>query len=95
MRAKMFVTSITPNESGDEETVSFSAVCSSIGKDGLSEDNDYAKYTPSGDASFKIANPALLGTHKVGDTFYVDFTPVPVASSESSEQPDLAVEAPE
>lgn len=54
------------------------AVCASkYPEDGSDEDNTYAKFTPGADLSMNIANPALFGSFKVGDTFYVDFTPVP------------------
>ena len=45
-------------------------------EDGLDEDNTYAKFSPSVDLKITIANPALLGKFEVGETFYVDFTPV-------------------
>lgn len=45
--------------------------------DGSDEDNTYAKFSPSAKFELMIANPALLGKFAAGDTFYVDFTPVP------------------
>lgn len=45
-------------------------------EDGSDEDNTFAKFSPSGVLDMQIANPDLLGKFKVGDTFYVDFTPV-------------------
>lgn len=42
---------------------------------GDDEDNTYAKWSPGANLSINIANPALWGQFKVGDKFYVDFTP--------------------
>ena len=77
MRAKMKVDSVELFESG--ERVNMSPVCRPNGypADGLDEDNTFAKFSPSGDLSLFIANPALFGAHKPGMKFYVDFTPVP------------------
>ena len=63
----------------DQETVQFHAVAKTHGYDGigLDEDNTFAKYSPSASLEITIANPALIGVYKPGDTFYVDFTPVP------------------
>ena len=62
-------------KSGEE--VSFHAVAASkYPEDGSDEDNTFAKWTPSANLSIQITNPALLDLIKVGDEFYVDFTPV-------------------
>lgn len=45
--------------------------------DGSDEDNTYAKFSPSGEFRLTVANPALIGKFSVGETYYVDFTPVP------------------
>jgi hypothetical protein len=45
---------------------------------GADEDNTYARYSPSAALAINIANPELFGKFKVGDKFYVDFTPAPV-----------------
>ncbi len=78
MRAKVYVTSVTKNL-GDAETVKFHPVRKSGGypEDGSDEDNTYAKFSPSGEFSLMIANPALIGKFAPGDRFYADFTPVP------------------
>ena len=44
-------------------------------RDGLDEDNTFAKFSPSVDLGITIANPALWGKFAVGDKFYLDFTP--------------------
>lgn len=78
MRAKMRITSITVHNPEYEELLFYPV--SKDGpypSDGSDEDNSYAKYSPSGELKLCIANPALIGKFKVGDTFYLDFTPVP------------------
>lgn len=77
MRAKMVVSSVQTN--GMSDTVNFRAVCKSDGypADGSDENNSFARWTPSANISMCINNPELVGAYKAGDTFYVDFTPVP------------------
>jgi hypothetical protein len=75
MRAKVQVQSVTkPSETC--EILSMSAVCGTdpFGPDGESEDNTFARYTPSGSVSLSITNPALAGQFKQGDKLYVDFS---------------------
>ena len=70
MRAKMTVQSVTqPYEGADQ--VLMHAVCGTN-----PEDNSYAASTPNAILDITIANPALVGKITVGQTFYVDFTPV-------------------
>lgn len=81
MRAKMRITSINREYEGQEE-LQFHAVAKDgpYPSDGSDEDNSYARYSPSGDLNLTVANPNLLGKFKEGDTFYLDFTPVPTKS---------------
>lgn len=72
MRAKMQIQSILKTDYS--EVVSMSAVYGGSTND---EDNSFAKTTPSGKIELTIANKELHGVYKPGDTFYVDFTPVP------------------
>lgn len=59
------------------ETLSMHGVCKKDGypADGIDEDNTFARWSPQVDLKIAIANPALWGKFKVGDKFYVDFTP--------------------
>ena len=77
MRAKMRVASVQKHEGFTQETLKFSAVCKSDGypADGSDEDNTFARWTPSGELTLAITNPALHGKFTVGDKFYLDFTP--------------------
>ena len=76
MRAKLIINRIEQHTSA--ETLHFNAVCKSgaYPADGADEDNTFAKFSPSASMSLQIANPALIGQFKVGEKYYVDFTPV-------------------
>lgn len=76
MRAKMRVLSVSGTET--YESISMMAVCGKepFGPQGESEDNTFARYTPSASLSMSITNPALIGKIKADDVFYVDFTKV-------------------
>lgn len=80
MRAKMVVAGVTGT--GTSQTLNMRAVCKSDGypADGSDENNSFARWTPSANLSMCINNPELVGKFKEGDTFYVDFTPVPDVS---------------
>lgn len=75
MRAKLKITSIQKFQGQDN--LEFVAVGSdtSYPESGLSEDNTYAKFTPSAVLKMTIQNPALVDKFKINDKFYVDFTP--------------------
>lgn len=75
MRAKVKLNAIQPGYG--TETLIFNPVSKSgqYNEHGSDEDNTFAKYSPSGQFVLTVANPALLGTFKVGETYYVDFTP--------------------
>lgn len=79
MRAKMVLNNVvTYPKEGEvtQETLSFNAVAASqYPADGSDEDNTYAKFSPNASLSITITNPALLGQFKVGEKYYVDFTP--------------------
>lgn len=81
MRAKMCVTDVQEhkqeNDQKYQETLRFQAVGKTDGyaDDGLDEDNTFSKYTPAANLSIVITNPALFDKFKVGDKFYVDFSP--------------------
>lgn len=81
MRAKLQVSFVQesfygPEKSKSSETLTMHAVCKNkYDEIGLDEDNTFAKMSPSANLQLQIANPALWGQFKVGDRFYVDFTP--------------------
>jgi hypothetical protein len=77
MRAKLRIGAIVKH-SENSETLRFFGVSKSTNYpvDGSDEDNTFAKFSPSVNLELQLANPELLGKFNVGDTFYVDFTPV-------------------
>lgn len=46
------------------------------GESGIPEDERYHKYTPSGKIEMFVDNPPAAEQFKLGQAFYVDFTPV-------------------
>lgn len=74
MRAKFSVTEVKTFEGS--ETVRMMPVTGKepFGPEGESEDNTYARYTPSGSLELTINNPTLRGKFTRGQTFYADFT---------------------
>lgn len=84
MRAKMQVQSVESFSGAD--SIKMAPVCGNVpfGPEGQSEDNTFARYTPSGSLQLSITNPELIGKIKPGQKFYLDFTeavddPKPVA----------------
>jgi hypothetical protein len=75
MRAKMKVQSVETSEYPGEK-IKMSPVCGDqpFGPNGESEDNTFARYTPSGSLELFVNNPDLAGKIKPGQKFYVDFT---------------------
>lgn len=83
MRAKVKVTGIQKYPDNDaglptQETLTFNfpAKNGAYPADGSDEDQQFARFSPSGALSLTIANPALIGKFAVGDTFYLDFVPI-------------------
>lgn len=81
MRAKMVVTEVnrTGYQNGPEfqmqDRIKLVAVAAkTYPADGSDEDNTYAKFSPSGELSLSIVNPALIGKIQPGQKFYLDFT---------------------
>lgn len=78
MRAKMQVSMVKKNVGHDGkvtgEELTMHPVCGSFGPQGESEDNTYARYTPSGELKLTVNNPDLMDKFRPGQKFYVDFT---------------------
>lgn len=79
MRAKMYVEKVVRHQAAPGqscEEVHFRCVSDSkYGPNGESEDNTFARYSPSGELRITITNPALAGAFTPGEKTYVDFTP--------------------
>lgn len=76
MRAKVHVIGVEKPYEG-AEVLRFSPVVSGeqFGPNGESENNTYARYTPSGSIELHVTNPNLHGQFEAGQEYYVDFTP--------------------
>lgn len=46
------------------------------------ENKTWAKYTPGGSVKLSINNPEAFAAFKIGETFFVDFTPAPATEAE-------------
>lgn len=80
MRAKMQVSKVERGVGVDRIICNAVARSDRYPDDGSDEDNTYAKFSPMGELTLSIANPALLGKIEPGTKFYLDFTRVdPVA----------------
>ncbi|QOZ29786.1 hypothetical protein XH93_18175 [Bradyrhizobium sp. CCBAU 51753] len=77
MRAKMQVNKVERFAGQDRITCNAVARSTPYPADGSDEDNTYAKFSPAGELSLTIANPALLGMIEPGQKFYLDFVRVP------------------
>ena len=76
MRAKFKVTHV--EQRGTVQDVSMTAVTDApYDKDGNSDDNSFAKWTPGGELKMCITNPALAGALKEGEKYDLDFTLAP------------------
>lgn len=74
MRAKFLVTKVE-SHGATSESITMRAVSNKpFDATGNSEDNSFAKWTPSGELKIDIQNPSLFGTIKEGQKFYLDFT---------------------
>lgn len=89
MRAKFQVINVTPSPEGVNppyEKLEFMPVSHKpFDPDGVSEDNSFARWTPSGSLSMQVNNPALHGQFKIGDQYYLDFTKFDDACALSAE----------
>lgn len=92
MRAKLQVTKAAVfGDSPKTISVEMAPVCEQpFGPNGESEDNTFARWTPSGSLSLVITNPDLVDKIKEGQRFYVDFTEVSPPSEQVSEAPPTA-----
>lgn len=78
MRAKVRVGVVSPFQEADgvvtqERLVLHGVSADRYPADGSDENNTFARFSPSVTFDMLIANPALIGTFTIGDTFYVDF----------------------
>lgn len=61
------------------ETLEFSAVTDKpFNPHGESDDNTFARWTPTGNLKMTVTNPALFGKFERGQKYYLHFTPADV-----------------
>lgn len=82
MVAKFQVSAVTPLQTDGKttmETLEFSAVTDKpFNPDGESDDNTFARWTPTGNLKMTVTNPALFGKFERDQKYYLHFTPADV-----------------
>jgi hypothetical protein len=73
MRAKFKIDKIESFTNGEQLTMA-PVYADTYGPQGENEDNDFARYTPSGQLTMTVTNPNLINQFKEGDKYYIDFT---------------------
>lgn len=74
VRAKMVLTSIKRTSYSKNQMI-FGFSCQYDSS--TPEDQRFQKYTPSGTAEFYVENPVVEEQFKLGEAYYIDFSPVP------------------
>ncbi len=77
VRAKFKLTTITTTEYGKGVGSSKKLRFDTVYDKAIPEDCSFSTATPSGTIEMQVDNPAALEQLKIGQSFYVDFTPVP------------------
>ncbi len=76
VRAKFTLDTISRNQHG---SALFTFVA--VGDDGIPENQRFHRYTPSGKLEMVVTNPAVIESFQLGQSYYLDFTPVPPPAS--------------
>ena len=85
VRAKFVVKHITEYESNPCQSIHLQAVVAYEDKGNRSDENEqWSKWTPSGQIDISITNPDAFNQFKVGKEYHVDFNEVP-ATNEKDE----------
>ena len=72
VRAKLTVIAITEHNYGNGKTVKLGCAYDPE----IPEDQRFCEATPSGSMELYVTNQAALDQFKIGQSFYVDFTPI-------------------
>ena len=74
MRAKFELIRVDPRGENVEEWAFMAVTEKPFDEGGSSEDNSFSRWTPMGELVMQVTNPDLVGTLKVGEKYYLDFT---------------------
>jgi hypothetical protein len=79
MRAKFQVAKVDQNRDTSGQLSSVNLEMTAVTEkpfdaDGASDDNSFARWSPSGSFYINIANPNLFDQFEVGEKYYLDFT---------------------
>jgi hypothetical protein len=74
MRAKFKVTKVELHSESSQQVTMMAVTDKQFDKDGNSDDNSFARWTPCGELKMTITNPNLVGALKEGEKYYLDFT---------------------
>lgn len=74
VRAKFRVKSLNHLETHDPKEVLVELSLYAVYGDGKGNES-WSKYTPSGEITMRITNPAAIEQFSPGQDFYIDFTP--------------------
>ncbi len=77
VRAKFTVSQVTRNFYGGTEQPGVTIKLTPQYDQSIDEDRRFSKATPSGEITMYVDNPPAAAALIEGQTFYVDFTPVP------------------
>ena len=74
MRAKFLVTKVEQVNPTTQRVAMMAVSDAPFSAEGASDDNSFARWTPSGELTMTITNPNLVGALPEGKKFYLDFT---------------------
>lgn len=75
VRAKFWVREIHQHHVTDPNAVSATVKLAPVYDDGTKQNADWSKYTPQGEISMMITNPAAIEQFELGKSYFVDFSP--------------------
>lgn len=74
MRAKFRVTHVEKVSDACESITMTAVTEKPFDSEGNSEDNSFARWTPTGDLKISVTNPNLFGKIQAGEKYYLDFS---------------------
>ncbi|MEL6259274.1 MAG: hypothetical protein AAFQ67_09475 [Pseudomonadota bacterium] len=75
VRAKFRVMAINPTPNSDPKDLSAQVILNPVMDDGREDNATWSKYTPGGEISLWITNPAAIEAFELGRAYFIDFTP--------------------